>query len=51
MSFTIGKLAKQAEVTIETIRYYQRIGLLNEPGKSRNGYRLYPPALRDFGCH
>ena len=43
MSFTIGKLAKQAEVTIETIRYYQRIGLLDEPGKSRSGYRHYPP--------
>ena len=43
MSFTIGKLAKQADVTIETIRYYQRIGLLDEPDKSPSGYRLYPP--------
>ena len=31
MLLTIGKLAKQAEVTIETIRYYQQIGLLEEP--------------------
>ncbi len=39
MSFTIGNLAKQAAVTIETIRYYQRIGLLKEPDKPRSGYR------------
>jgi MerR family mercuric resistance operon transcriptional regulator len=42
MSLTIGKLAKQAGVTIETIRYYQRIGLLREPDKPFNGYRHYP---------
>jgi len=39
MTFTIGKLAKQAEVTIETIRHYQRIGLLAEPDKPRRGFR------------
>lgn len=38
---TIGKLAKQTEVTIETIRYYQRIGLLIEPVKPDDGYRVY----------
>lgn len=43
MKLTIGKLAKQAEVTVETIRYYQRIGLLDEPGKPFSGYRHYPP--------
>ena len=43
MKLTIGKLAKQAEVTVETIRYYQRIGLLNEPTKSQGSYRHYPP--------
>ncbi|MEQ1544955.1 MerR family DNA-binding protein [Methyloglobulus sp.] len=43
MQLTIGKLAKQAEVTIETIRYYQQIGLLDEPEKPSSGYRLYPP--------
>ncbi|MDD5410369.1 MAG: MerR family transcriptional regulator [Methylobacter sp.] len=41
MILTIGKLAKQADVTIETIRYYQRIGLLKEPDKPDNGYRQY----------
>ena len=43
MKLTIGKLAKQANVTIETIRYYQRKGLLDEPVKPATGYRLYPP--------
>jgi MerR family transcriptional regulator, mercuric resistance operon regulatory protein len=42
MSLTIGKLAKHAGVTIETIRYYQRKGLLREPDKPFNGYRQYP---------
>ena len=42
MNLTIGKLAKQANVTIETVRYYQRKGLLDEPAKPATGYRLYP---------
>ncbi len=42
MNLTIGKLAKKANVTIETIRYYQRIGLLLEPDKPTTGYRQYP---------
>lgn len=39
---TIGILAKAADVNIETIRYYQRIGLLEEPIKPEQGYRIYP---------
>ncbi|MEQ1620632.1 MAG: MerR family transcriptional regulator [Methylococcales bacterium] len=42
MPLTIGKLAKQTDVTIETIRYYQRLGLLAEPEKPDSGYRDYP---------
>ena len=42
MKLTIGKLAKQGNVTIETIRYYQRKGLLTEPEKPLTGYRQYP---------
>ena len=42
MKLTIGKLAKQSGVTIETIRYYQRKGLLTEPEKPASGYREYP---------
>jgi len=41
---TIGKLATAAEVNVETIRYYQRLGLLSEPAKPAAGYRSYPQA-------
>jgi MerR family transcriptional regulator, mercuric resistance operon regulatory protein len=47
MNLTIGNLAKQADVTVETIRYYQRIGLLTEPAKPQNSYRHYPPDAID----
>jgi len=42
-SLTIGKLAKQYDVNVETIRYYQRVGLMDAPVKPANGYRRYPP--------
>lgn len=38
---TIGKVAKQAHVNIETIRYYERVGLIDEPPRSESGYRLF----------
>lgn len=41
-NLTIGTLAKQAGVNVETIRYYQRRGLLQEPVKPRGGFRHYP---------
>ncbi|RKG34799.1 MerR family transcriptional regulator [Acinetobacter guerrae] len=37
---TIGKLAKQANLNVETIRYYQRIGLMRTP-EAVNHYRYY----------
>ncbi|POF38640.1 Hg(II)-responsive transcriptional regulator [Pseudomonas laurylsulfativorans] len=40
---SIGKLAQAAGVNIETIRYYQRRGLLDEPPKPLSGYRCYLP--------
>ena len=39
---TIGKLASAAGVNVETIRYYQRIGLIAEPDRPQQGYRKYP---------
>ena len=39
---TIGRLAVSAGVNVETIRYYQRRGLLHEPQKPFGGYRHYP---------
>jgi MerR family mercuric resistance operon transcriptional regulator len=44
-SLTIGKLAEKAGVNIETIRYYQRRGLLDEPPKPLGGHRRYPPDM------
>ncbi len=38
---TIGRIAKQADVHIETIRYYERRGLLPEPPRTEAGYRQY----------
>ncbi|RKX36488.1 MAG: hypothetical protein DRP64_18595 [Verrucomicrobia bacterium] len=42
---TIGRLAKQAEVGIDTIRFYERRGLLPEPARTTAGYRLYRPDM------
>ena len=38
---TIGRLAVEAGVNVETIRYYQRRGLMPEPDKPINGQRRY----------
>ena len=41
MQITIGKLAAAGGVGVETIRYYQRRGLMPEPDKPAHGYRRY----------
>ncbi len=38
----IGKVARHAEVGVETIRFYQRVGLIEEPPRRLSGYRQYP---------
>ncbi len=38
---TIGALAREAGVNIETILYYENIGLMPEPFRAGNGYRIY----------
>jgi MerR family mercuric resistance operon transcriptional regulator len=38
---TIGKLSEKTGCNIETIRYYERIGLLRKPLRSAGGHRLY----------
>jgi MerR family mercuric resistance operon transcriptional regulator len=38
---TIGKLSEAAGVSVETIRYCQRRGLLDEPAKPLGGHRRY----------
>jgi len=42
-TLTIGKVAKQAGIGVETIRFYERTGLLDEPPRNNSGYRQYPP--------
>src|SRR5713101_753906 len=41
-SLTIGHLAKEADVNLETVRFYERRGLLAKPQRSASGYRLFP---------
>ena len=40
-NLTIGQLARQAEVNVETVRYYERRGLIPEPPRRSSGYRQY----------
>lgn len=44
LQLTIGALAKAADVGVETIRYYQRRGLLAQPRQTRGAYRVYGEA-------
>ena len=40
-ALSIGQVAKQAGVGIETVRFYERQGLLEEPDRKASGYRQY----------
>ena len=41
-TLTIGKVAKAAGIGIETIRFYERQGLIPDPPRTASGYRQYP---------
>jgi Hg(II)-responsive transcriptional regulator len=41
-SLTTGALAKAAGVNVETLRFYERKGLLRKPPRKASGYREYP---------
>lgn len=41
MQFRIGELAEKCNVNKETIRYYERIGLILKPDRTDSGYRIY----------
>jgi MerR family mercuric resistance operon transcriptional regulator len=41
--YTIGELAKQAHVHVETLRYYERRGLIPKPWRTVANYRVYSP--------
>lgn len=42
-TYTVSELAKQVGATADTLRYYERIGLLPEPPRTAAGYRQYGP--------
>lgn len=41
-ALTIGEVARRAEVNVETIRFYEREGLLSQPARPARGFRHYP---------
>lgn len=41
--YRIGEVACLTGVTVETLRYYERRGLLPEPPRTEGGFRCYPP--------
>ena len=41
--YTIGQLAYAAGVPLSTLRYYERVGLLQPTGRAHNNYRFYTP--------
>jgi MerR family mercuric resistance operon transcriptional regulator len=46
-NLTIGQLAKETGTHVETIRYYERQGLIAEPPRRASGYREFPPEYVD----
>ena len=40
-SFTIGQVSKKANVNIETIRFYERRGLIKPISRKESGYRIF----------
>lgn len=40
---TLGRLARSAGVNLETVRYYERIGLMPAPARTEGGHRSYAP--------
>ena len=39
----IGQIASEAGVTVDTVRFYERVGVLPEPARTESGYRDYEP--------
>ncbi|MEN8376660.1 MAG: MerR family transcriptional regulator [Gemmatimonadota bacterium] len=47
MTMMIGALADAAGVNVQTIRYYERRGILAKPSRTASGYRIYQRAAAD----
>jgi MerR family copper efflux transcriptional regulator len=41
-AYTIGQVASRADIAVDTIRYYERAGLIPPPARRASGYREYP---------
>lgn len=39
----IGQIANEAGVSVDTVRFYERVGVLPEPARTESGYRDYEP--------
>jgi Hg(II)-responsive transcriptional regulator len=46
-SLTIGQVAREAGIGLETIRFYEREGLIQSPPRRASGYRAYPVEVLD----
>jgi MerR family mercuric resistance operon transcriptional regulator len=44
----IGELARACDCSVETIRYYESVGLLSAPSRAANGYRIYSDEHRKW---
>ncbi len=42
MQMTIGKVAERAGVGVETVRFYERKGIIERPRRRESGFRQYP---------
>ena len=47
---TIGELARRAKVPVETIRFYERRGILPTPPRTMSGHRRYPREAVEWVC-
>ncbi len=48
MGLRSGEVARQAGVNVETLRFYERVGILPPPPRRPSGYREYPPETVDL---
>ena len=44
-NYRIGEIAERTGVSVETLRYYEKRRLLNAPGRTEGGYRVYSDAV------
>jgi DNA-binding transcriptional MerR regulator len=46
-TYQIGELAARSDITPDALRYYERLGLLQAPQRTRGGFRVYPAETLD----